>query len=344
MWRTPADRLLIRTAKTNVGWSLVLLFSALGGSIAALVLPAILSTAIDAQTTGGDPGAVGRLAGILAVLLLLDILNLLVNPWHVSTLTLVLRRDLLAHVLRLAVHERAAFTTGDLTSRLLTNTSEVAGVVPLMASWLSSLLVSGGALAALAMIDWRLCVAFVLGAPVGAVLVRLFVGRVSPLMTAYMTVQGAIAGRLMEVLTGLRSVRAAGTQQREIDRVLADLPSLHDAGRRSWLMQGKLNLQASFLMPLIQVAVIGTAGYILLEGGLTPGRFTAATAYAGMALGLFGQANAFMALAKARAGARRIADVLAVQGVSPGWRDLPDGPGELVFPPGDRAQVRRPGA
>lgn len=332
MQHSQADRLLFATAKSGIAWSTLLFLISLGRSAAALILPAALAAAIDAQTTGGgDPNALGYLIAVLAVLLLLEISNLLVTPWHVNTLVLKLRRALLSHVARLDIRGRAAFSTGDLTSRLLVNTNEIASVVPLAASWLGSLLVSGGSLVALALIDWRLCAAFAVGAPIVAVLVRVFIGRASPLMAAYMTIQGAIAGRLTEVLTGLRSVRAAGAERWEADRVLTDLPELHDAGRRSWLLQGRLNLHASLLMPLMQVGVIATAGYTLLNGALTPGQFTAAGAYAGMAMGLFSQANSFLALAQARAGAARVAEVLAAPVAVQGRSGLPDGPGELVF-------------
>ncbi|WP_062429427.1 ABC transporter ATP-binding protein [Herbidospora daliensis] len=347
MPRTPADRLLIETVTANPAWSVVLLLLDLSRSAAALALPALLAAAVDAQTTGGDLGTVGLLAGLVAVLILLDIASLLVSPWHVNTLVLGLRRDLLGHVLRLGVRDRAAFSTGDLTTRLLTNTGEVASVVPLAAGWIGSLLMSGGALVALALIDWRLCVAFAVGAPVVTLIIRFFVGRASPLMTDYMTVQGSIAGRLTEVLTGLRSVRAAGAERREIDRVLTGLPELHRAGRASWALQGRLNLHASLVLPLIQVAVVATAGYTLLAGELTPGQFAAATAYAGMAFGLFNQANAFMALAQARAGARRLAEVLTVGATARGARELPAGPGELTFRgvsvPGGYADLTVPG-
>ncbi|MFI6393147.1 ABC transporter ATP-binding protein [Nonomuraea sp. NPDC050540] len=329
---TSADRLLARTARAGWWWNIPLFTVNLIRAAGALALPAVLAAAIDERLAKEEGHtAITQLTGLVLLLLAAEVVNQLIAPWCVSTLVLGLRRDFLTHILRLGTRERARFAGGDLTSRLLTNTTETASVVPLFSSWITSLLVSGGALIALALIDLRLSAAFVVGAPVAALVIRSFVGRVSPLLTTYLEIQGRMSGRLAEVLAGIRTVRAAGSETQEIDRVLADLPDLHRAGHDSWILQGKLSLRASLLMPLIQVAVLATAGYALVGGDITPGQLTAAAAYAGMALGLLSQAGAFMALAQARAGARRLEEVLSTPTMSYGTRTLPESPGELTF-------------
>lgn len=328
---TSADRLLVQTLLDGRGWNALLLTVDLVRAGGALLLPALLAAAIDGRLAGDGNEALVALAALMTALLGAEVASHLIAPWCVSTLTIGLRRDLLARVLRLGTSDRASLSTGDLTSRLLTNTTETASVVPIFGSWLASLIVSGGALVALAVIDVRLAVAFLAGVPAAMLLIRAFVGRISPLLTRYLEVQGRISGHLVEVLAGIRTVRAAGTERYEIDRILDDLPELHRVGQDSWQAQGVMNLRASLLMPMMQVAVIATAGYALLGGDITPGMLTAASGYAAMALGLFGQANAFMALAQARAGARRITEVTDIEGLPCGDAEPGAGPGELVF-------------
>ncbi|MEV4470233.1 ABC transporter ATP-binding protein [Nonomuraea sp. NPDC049504] len=328
---TDADRLLARTVRSGWAWNAALLTLNLCRSAGAIALPALVAAAIDERLTGSGDTALLRLTALVGLLLLTEVANQLIATWCVNSLVLDLRRRFLQHVLRLGVRDRGRFAGGDLTSRLLTNVTEAASVVPLFTVWASSLLVSGGALVALCLIDLRLAVAFFVGAPLATIMIRAFVGRISPLLTTYLAIQGRISGRLVEVLTGIHTVRAAGTERQEIDRVLSELPGLHEAGRDSWNLQGRLNLRAALLMPLIQVTVLGTAGYALVGGDITPGQLTAAAGYAGMALGLLSQANMFMALAQARAGARRVQEVLSVPVTGHGDRTLPAGPGELVF-------------
>ncbi|MEU6717422.1 ABC transporter ATP-binding protein [Nonomuraea sp. NPDC046802] len=319
----------MRTVKAGLAWNILLLTVNLCRSAGALAFPALLAAAIDERLAGEGHTALVQMTALMAVLLLGEVTNQLIAPWCVSTIVLGLRRRFLDHALRLTVRGRAGFASGDLAGRLLTNTTETGSVVPLFTVWATSLVVSGGALVALSMIDLRLTLAFIVGGPAATLIIRAFVGRISPFLTAYLAIQGRISGRLVEVLTGIRTIRAAGTEHQEIERVLSDLPDLHRAGRDSWKLQGKLNLRASLLMPLMQVAVIATAGFVLVDGAITPGQLTAAAGYAGMALGLFSQANLFMALAQARAGASRLDEVLSTEGMGHGDRTLPGGPGEL---------------
>ncbi|WBB58434.1 ABC transporter ATP-binding protein [Streptomyces sp. WMMC500] len=326
-----ADRLLAHTVRRAWGWNTLLLLAELVGAGGALLLPALLAAAVDERLTGSGTGATYALAGLAALLALSEAAVVLLTPWCTATATLHLRRGMLSHLLSLGVNDRDAHSHGDLTTRLLTNAAETASAVPLLGSWLSSLLVSGGALVALGLIEIRLALIFLAGLPVAAVLIGAFVRRISPLLTDYLAVQGRISGRLLEVLTGIRTVRAAGTERREAGRILADMPELHRIGRESWRLQGRMNAHTTLVMAAMQVAVLGAAGHALIGDRITPGQLVASVTYTGMALGLLRQADAFMALARARAGARRLAGPAALPPLRQGDRDLPEGPGTLTL-------------
>ena len=339
MKRTSADGLIVRTMRAGWGWNTALLALNLGQAAGALLMPWALARAVDEQLGGTGNAATAWFGALLGLLLLAEVSLHLVAPWCTNTLTFGLRRDLLSRALHLERPERAGHTPGDLTSRVLSSTAETASVVPTAVAWVSSVLVSGGALVALLAIDPWLAAAFVAGAPLTYVLIRSFIGRISPLLTQRLAIQGAIANRLIEVLAGIRTVRAAGAEPDETARVLGDLPELHRIGLRTWRLQGTLNMQASMLMPLTQTAVIAAAGYMLSRGGISPGQLTAAVGYVGMALGLFRQADTLTALARARAGAVRVDEVMSARRSGSGGRELPDGRGAVDF---DRVSVAGP--
>src|SRR6266536_3594616 len=90
---------------------------------------------------------------------------------------------------------------------------------------------------ALALLDWPLAVAFLAGLVPVTVLVRAFMVRASELFAGYQRLQAGIAGRLLEALAGIRTIRASGTAGREAGRVLAPLEELSATGRRLWQVQ-----------------------------------------------------------------------------------------------------------
>jgi ATP-binding cassette subfamily B protein len=155
--------------------------------------------------------------------------------------------------------------------------------------------------------------------------------RTAAVVTAYLSVQGRIAARLSESLTGIRTIAAAGTASREERRVLTELPALHEEGMRSWRILSGSAAQGAVVGPLVLVAVLATGGLGLSAGRLTPGELFAAGQYAMLGAGLGGLTSVFGRLARARAGAMRVGEVLAVPPVPYGGEVLPPGSGRLEF-------------
>src|SRR6266540_804647 len=122
--------------------------------------------------------------------------------------------------------------------------------------------------------------------------------------------QAGIAGRLLEALAGIRTIRASGTAGREAGRVLAPLEELSATGRRLWQVQRRIAWGVGLLVPLEETVVLAVAGLGLAAGRLTPGDLLAAVGYTRLALGLFEQVDVLVAAARARAGAARAADAL----------------------------------
>jgi ATP-binding cassette subfamily B protein len=95
-------------------------------------------------------------------------------------------------------------------------------------------------------------------------------------------------------------------------------------------VQRRASWQVCLLAPLVRIAVLATAGFELAGGRISAGEFVAAGSYAILAAGLLDQVTAALGLAQVLAGARRLADVLALPVPAAGTRRPPAG-GALTF-------------
>src|SRR6266511_1116606 len=279
-----ADRLLLGVARRAPRWTAALLVATLCGAAASLLAPAVLAAAVDAALHRGGPAtALARLAALLAVMAAADVLAPLAAAGYEASSTAWLRRRLLDRALALGVGGPRRLDPGDLLSRVGADAPATAQVLPDLLQAAVAVLTGAGAVVALALLDWPLAVAFLAGLVPVTVLVRAFMVRASELFAGYQRLQAGIAGRLLEALAGIRTIRASGTAGREAGRVLA---------------------------PLEEPVVLAVAGLGLAAGRLTPGDLLAAVGYTRLALGLFEQVDVLVAAARARAGAARAADAL----------------------------------
>ncbi|MYS21127.1 ATP-binding cassette, subfamily B, partial [Streptomyces sp. DvalAA-14] len=154
--------------------------------------------------------------------------------------------------------------------------------------------------------------AFLLGAPLLALLVRRFARASSDSIARYQDAQGRIAARLMEALGGARTIAAAGTEEHENARVLRPLAELSAQGHRMWRVQGRATAQAAVLVPLLQIIVLAVGGVRLAQGALSVGDLLAASRYATLATGIGVVVGQLGGLVRGRTAAARLAAVLAL--------------------------------
>jgi ATP-binding cassette subfamily B protein len=126
-------------------------------------------------------------------------------------------------------------------------------------------------------------------------------------------------------------VAAAGTADREVDRILEPLPELHAHGRRTWTALASAAARTALLAPLLQLAILAVAGLLLSAGRLSPGGLFAAVQYAALGAGLGAVVATLNRLIRTRTGARRLAEVIGEPVTEFGTRELPPGPGTLRF-------------
>jgi len=311
------------------GWLPLIGVSSLLGTLGALALPLVLGRAVDTIVSGGSSVWFWAAAGLVVLGIASDLVDAFAGTACVAGTTAWLRDRLVRHVL--SAGPRHGFDTGDLVSRVSGNAAQAAYAGPSVVTVWMAVLPPVGSLVLLVYLDIWLAVAFLGGVALVGVVLRVFTTRTAAVVTAYLQTQGRIAARLSESLAGVRTIAAAGTLAREERRVLADLPALHEQGMRSWRVLSGSAAQAAVVGPLVLVAVLGTGGLGLAAGRLTPGELFAAGQYAMLGAGLGGLTSVFGQLARARAGATRVGEVLAVPAVPYGSRALPVGTGRLEF-------------
>jgi ATP-binding cassette subfamily B protein len=297
---------------------------------AGLLLPAALGRTLD-LLLAHSPATRWVLccAGIVLLLALLDACETVLGGTVDARTTAWLRRLLTGHVLAVGPPAATRFGPGDLVARLVGNAAQAGTAPAARAALLAALAGPVGGIVALGLIDPWLAAVFLAGGPLLTLLLRAFARDTTRCVADYQEVQGRIAGALAEAVAGHRTVKAAGTADKEKARILRPLPELSRAGHRMWRVQGRAAAQASAVAPLLQLGVVAVAGLLLTRHRLSVGGVLAASRYAVLATGVGVLVGQFASLARARAAAGRLDEVLAEPTAAYGDRQLPPGPGHL---------------
>lgn len=330
---TSGSRLLKHSVRQAPFMAAALALVTASGVATTVLMPSAVAAAIDAAVAGVNlTHTLVALAVLIGIATAVDTLDGLVGAYFGSSLTAKLRHRLVGHVLALGVPGQREFPAGDLLSRLTINAGAPASFFPVLLSAVATLLTAAGAIGGLALIDWRLAVAFLLGVPPAVSLVRRFVAVAGNPLINYQEFLAAIMTRLLDAIRGVRTIRAADTSQQEIDRILTPLPALHENGRQVWAAQGQISWRLGLLVPMLQMLVLSVGGFALTAGDITAGQLVAAASYAGMALGSVGLLDALVSLLSTQVGAGRVGEVLEAQpAVAPPSTLVPApcGPGRL---------------
>lgn len=325
------DRLLLVTLRAQPGWLTVAIVAGVLAAGGALLLPGAMGRALDAALTdsAGLSAAVVVLSLLVLAVTAADVLGQIAGTAGVAGTTAWLRRRVLGSLLGLGLPGQQTYPAGDAVTRLTAGAAATGRVVPLTLSAVSTAITAVVALVLLALLDWTLPVALVGGLLLSVVLLRPFTREATSAFEEYQNTQGNIASRLVDALAGLRTIRASGTVDQEVERVLAPLPALRDAGMRTWLLQRRLAWSFGLLIRVLQVLVLAAAGWGVSTGRLTPGELVAAVGYAGIALQAVEQIDLFVELVQVRAGSARVLPL-----IDPPDRPAPtvrllDGPGEV---------------
>jgi ATP-binding cassette subfamily B protein len=330
--RRAADSLLLRVSRQGGAPVALLVITTLVLAGAQLALPYVFGRTLDTliQRESADTWLLAT--GLLvALLVLVDALDDLVSGAAIARSTAWLRHTLLRHVLAVGPGPRDRAEQGGLSSRLVANAADAGRVAPDLVRAGISILPSVGGTVALALIDPLLCLTFLAGMPIFLLVLRTFARDASGQASRYLETQGTIASRLVEALSGSRTIAAAGTQERETERILRPLGELHRHGIGMWRAQTRITAQDAVLISLLEIAVLAVAGALLAADRITPGQMVAAGQYVVLAATLSAAVGFIDRLVRCRAAAQRINEVLEKPAVRYGRAKLPVGSGQLEF-------------
>jgi ATP-binding cassette subfamily B protein len=322
------DRLLVAVVRLDrVRLPLVTLLALLATAV-SLLLPEALAAAVDAAVDGhfSWPRTLWLLT-LGTVEIVADVLGGVLAITVTSTATAWLRRRLTSHLL--ALGPRSGFLEGDVVSRITGDCTRAGNIAMLVVQLVSSVLLSAGAVVALAVLDPRLAIVFVGSVPLAVLLARSHLRHTADDTLRYQRVSGEVAARLLDAVAGLRTITACGIADAETQRVLRPLPGLGIAGRGIWRTQARMVWRAELLLPAVELVVLVAAGYGLMAGRLTVGDVLAALGYVALGMSMVTQIPLLTTLSMARSCAVRIVEVLDTPAAEPGTQPVPAGRGGL---------------
>jgi len=325
-----ADQLLMRAGRQGGAWVIVVALSVFATTGVALAFPTVIGHAVDGVVNDGTARPWLAWSAVLVALLVAgSALDLFASGAATARSTAWLRQTVLRHGLALGAPRVARLGPGEMATRIVANASEAGRVAPAVVGVGASLITGVGGTVALALIHPWLCATFVSGIPLLLLVVRTFARDASAVTTRYLTVQGRMAERLSGAISGARTIAAAGTLQREVDRSLEPLPELRRHGMDMWRVNMRITAQDALLVMMLEIAVVAVAGVLLARDQITAGEMLAAAQYVLVAASLASLAGLVGRLTRARAAAQRLVEILDQAPVQYGSAVLPAGRGRL---------------
>jgi len=180
------------------------------------------------------------------------------------------RRRLIRRILHLPISEFDARRTGDLVSRVGTDTTLLYAVLTQgLADSVGNLLIFAGALIAMLVIDpiLLLTIAVVLIAAVGAV--TAFAGRIRSATSVQQSRVGELASGVERAIGSIRTIRAAGATAREEEAVTATAQGAYRAGLDVAKASAFVVPVAGLAMNVSLLVVLGVGGLRVATGAVS---------------------------------------------------------------------------
>jgi len=307
------------------------LLAVMGSSVLALAAPYGVGVAVDAigAETGVDADLLRIMIVVLAAAYLTDaLLHLAQGRLSAAISQRVVRRlraALFGKLQKLPLAYFDARQHGELMSRLANDIDNVSSSLSQPAiQFMSGAVALIGSLAMMLFISPLLTLASLVTVPLVYGLVRSITRRTRVLFREQQAALGRLNAHVEETITGLRTVRAYGREERavaEFDELNGDL---YDTGLRAQILSG-------FLMPMLNVignlgfTVVAVAGGVLaIRGDITVGAIAAFMTYSRQFVRpLNDMANLFNMIQSGVAGAERAFEVLDER------EEPPDPPGAV---------------
>jgi ABC-type multidrug transport system fused ATPase/permease subunit len=294
---------------------------------AALAQPAMVGRVVGAVGSGRAvlPG-VAALVVVLVVAAVLGAGQQYLLQRTAEGVVLTTRRTLTDRLLRLPVAEYDRRRTGDLMSRVGSDTTLLratvtSGVVEVG----GSLVVGLGALVAMALVDPWLLLVTVASVGVGVTTAVLAARRVRVLARLAQEQVGAMSAAVDRALSAVRTIRASGATTREVAVVGASAERAFDAGVQVARLQALVSPAGSIAVQGAFLAVLGLGGYRVATGSIAVADLIAFILYLFLLVMPLGQViRAYTELQTGLGALARVQEVLALE---PEHDDVPQRPG-----------------
>ncbi|MCZ2815428.1 ABC transporter ATP-binding protein [Modestobacter sp. VKM Ac-2984] len=304
---------LLRPHRRALGGAAVL---SLVSAAAALAQPALVGQVISAVGSGGAvlPGVVA-LVVVLVVAAVLGAGQQYLLQRTAEGVVLSTRRLLVDRLLRLPIAEYDQRRTGDLMSRVGSDTTLLrAAVTSGVVELVGSVVVGVGALVAMALVDVWLLLVTVLAVSVGVTTAVVASRRVRVLSRQAQEQVGAMSASVERALSAVRTIRASGATAREVDTVGTSAERAFAAGVQVARLEALVSPAGSIAVQGAFLAVLGLGGYRVATGSIAVADLVAFILYLFLLVMPLGQLIGSYTQLQAGLGAlARVQEILALE-------------------------------
>lgn len=293
------------------------------GAAASLAQPLLVSRVISTVEAARPAGrAVVAVVVVLVAASLLGAAQQYLLQRTAEGVVLGTRRRLVDRLLRLPVAEIDARRTGDLISRVGADTTLLRAVVTSgLVEVASSVVVAVGAVVAMALVDPLLLLVTLAAVSVGMVAGVSVGRRLRALARASQERVGAMTAAVERALGAVRTLRASGATDREVEAVGAAAGQAYDAGVRAARVQALITPLVGVSVQGAFVAVLGVGGYRVASGALAVADLVAFILYLFLLVMPLGQLlGAYSQLQLGLGALERVEEVLALDPEDPAPR------------------------
>jgi ATP-binding cassette subfamily B protein len=215
--------------------------------------------------------------GLILLLVLFIALSAVVGGFQYYILTrtgegvvLTARNRLAGRLLRLPIHEYDQRRTGDLVSRVSSDTTLLRAVLTQgLVDAIGGVLMFFGAIIAMAFIDPVLLGATLAVILVAVVSIVLVASRIRAATTAAQARVGAMAAAVERALSAIRTIRASRAEARETDEISANAQSAYVQGVKIARISSAISPIAGIAMNGSFIVVLGLGGWRVASGATT---------------------------------------------------------------------------
>jgi ABC-type multidrug transport system fused ATPase/permease subunit len=285
------------------------------GAAASLAQPLVVSQLI---TTVEQGGALDLIVGLLVTLVVASaLLNGFQHYLLQRTGTSVVysaRRQLIRRMLHLPISEFDSRRTGDLVSRVGSDTTLLYAVITQgLVDAVGGVLIFVGALVAMLIIDPVLLGLTVLVIAIAIVAVTLLSGRIRVASTEQQVKVGDLTAAVERAISSIRTVRAANATEREFELIDEDARGAWRAGLKVAHISALVVPVANIALQVSLLVVLGVGGFRVASGAIAVASLVAFILFLFMLIMPLGQAfGAITSVSQALGALGRIQEIIAL--------------------------------